>query len=199
MTRSRGQGLGNRCPPGRATSRISMHHDHRAGEQPAVGAGEPGQGVHLGVLIAERPVAGRASCRPRRPWHPSAFSGPRLAPPISDTAETATIPGTDRGSTCRVLEVLEQARDPGGRWVRRRSSPTTTPARRRDRHPPPMPAEPARIRIRVPVAPEPDHSDEHQAGDMRRTPRARAHTPSAPRTAASEGTAVPAPILTWRS
>jgi len=28
---------------------------------------------------------------------PNACSGPRLAPPISDTADTATIPGTSRG------------------------------------------------------------------------------------------------------
>ena len=62
------------------------------------------------------------------PMDPNAFSGPRLAPPISDTADTATIPGTSRGSTrpsCR------SAIRPGvcsGSRVTRRSSPTTTPA-----------------------------------------------------------------------
>ena len=44
---------------------------------------------------------------------PSACSGPRLAPPIKETADTATIPGT----TCEVhvglLEVVDQARDIG--------------------------------------------------------------------------------------
>ena len=62
------------------------------------------------------------------PMVPSAFSGPRLAPPISDTAETATTPGTSPGSTC---SDCRSSNKPGTSWgsrVRRRSRPTTAPA-----------------------------------------------------------------------
>ena len=40
---------------------------------------------------------------------PSAFSGPRLAPPISDTAETATIAGHRARVDVFVLQVGDQA------------------------------------------------------------------------------------------
>jgi hypothetical protein len=50
------------------------------------------------------------------PIDPSAFSGPRLAPPISDTAETAAIPAPARLDAAG-LQVVEQAgglpRQPG--------------------------------------------------------------------------------------
>ena len=102
---------------------------------------------------------------------PSAFSGPRLAPPISDTVETATIPGTSRGSTCSVLQVGEQARNLLGQAGQTAQQPDDGTGRRGDRHPPPMPAEPARIGVAVPLAPERDHSDEHQAGDRAEHPQ----------------------------
>ncbi len=72
---------------------------HRAGARPAVGGRRTRPGCHLGVLC--RDAFRSASQLPAPPpMAPSAFSGPSLAPPISDTVETATIPGTCRGSTC---------------------------------------------------------------------------------------------------
>ena len=62
------------------------------------------------------------------PREPSAFSGPRLAPPISDTAETTTIPGTNRGSTCPSFRSAIKPGISSGRRVTRRNRPTTTPA-----------------------------------------------------------------------
>ena len=62
------------------------------------------------------------------PMEPRAFSGPRLAPPISDTAETTAIPGTNRGSTCPSCRSGIRPGICSGRRVRRRNSPTTTPA-----------------------------------------------------------------------
>ena len=59
---------------------------------------------------------------------PSAFSGPRLAPPISDTAETTATPGTRRGSTCPSFRSANKPGTCSGRRVSRRSKPTTTPA-----------------------------------------------------------------------
>src|SRR5271166_4233196 len=59
---------------------------------------------------------------------PSAFSGPRLAPPISDTAETTATPATSPVSTCSVCRSSNRPGTCSGRRVRRRSRPTTTPA-----------------------------------------------------------------------
>src|SRR3954452_5923449 len=59
---------------------------------------------------------------------PSAFSGPRLAPPISDTVETATIPGTKPGSTCSVCRSANKPGTFSGSLVRRRATPTRAPA-----------------------------------------------------------------------
>src|SRR5215469_1061284 len=58
---------------------------------------------------------------------PSAFSGPRLAPPISDTSETAAIPGTSLGSTCSVFRSSNRQGVFQGRRVSRRTRPTATP------------------------------------------------------------------------
>ena len=80
-------------PSGSASPRSSCWRN------PAVGPGEAGQDVHLGVLLAER-LRWVIQLPAPPPAVPRAFSGPRLAPPISDTAETATIPGTSPGSTC---------------------------------------------------------------------------------------------------
>ena len=111
------------------------HHDHRAGEQSTVGAGEADQGVHLGVLVAERPSPGEPGAGPAA-HGARAFSGPRLAPPISDTAETAAIPGTSPGSTCSLF------RSATGRGSARAGASGGAAAdhdtgRRGDRHPPP--------------------------------------------------------------
>src|SRR5689334_13504543 len=62
------------------------------------------------------------------PMDPRAFSGPRLAPPISDTAETTAIPGTNRGSTCPSFRSSIRPGTSSGSRVKRRNSPTTTPA-----------------------------------------------------------------------
>src|SRR6478609_4592246 len=62
------------------------------------------------------------------PMVPSAFSGPRLAPPISETAETAAIPGTSRASTCCSCRSATRPGVCSGRRVRRLSRPTATPA-----------------------------------------------------------------------
>ena len=59
---------------------------------------------------------------------PSACSGPRLAPPINETAKTARIPGTSPGVDVLVLEVGDQPGIFAGRCVARRNNPTTTPA-----------------------------------------------------------------------
>src|SRR6476646_8564659 len=62
------------------------------------------------------------------PMEPRAFSGPRLAPPINDTAETTAIPCTNRGSTCPSFRSAIRPGICSGRRVTRRTSPTTTPA-----------------------------------------------------------------------
>ena len=62
------------------------------------------------------------------PMEPRAFSGPRLAPPISDTKETAAIPGTSPTSTCPVCRSSNRPGVSQGRRVRRRTRPTATPA-----------------------------------------------------------------------
>src|SRR4051794_41060917 len=62
------------------------------------------------------------------PMEPRAFSGPRLAPPINDTAETTAIPGTSRGSTCPSFRSAIKPGSSSGRRITRRNNPTTTPA-----------------------------------------------------------------------
>ena len=111
------------------------------------------------------------------PMAPRAFSGPRLAPPISDTAETTAIPGTKRGSTCPSFRSAIRPGISSGRRVRRRSKPHDDTGPRGDRHPPPLPAEPARIGIDIPAAPEPDHSHEHQTGERAEHPEGHRDTP----------------------
>ena len=111
------------------------HHDHRAREQSTVGAGEP---TRVFTWESSLPSAlRRANQVPAPPpMAPSAFSGPRLAPPISDTAETAAIPGTSPGSTCSLF------RSATGRGSARAGASGGAAAdhdtgRRGDRHPPP--------------------------------------------------------------
>ena len=95
---------------------------------------------------------------------PRAFSGPRLAPPISDTAETATIPAP-RGVDAPILQIVDQTGDLLGktRQAPQEAHDDTSP--RRNRNPPPLAAEPARTGIDIPAAPEPDHSHEYQSGE----------------------------------
>ena len=105
------------------------------------------------------------------PRAPRAFSGPRLAPPISDTAETTVIPGTNRGSTCPSCRSGIRPGISSGRRVRRRNSPTTTPApavtATHHHCPPNQPG----FGIGIPAAPEPDHSHEHQTGERAEHPQ----------------------------
>ena len=62
------------------------------------------------------------------PNFPSASSGPRLAPPASDTSETATAPGTVEGSTRWSLSSSTVPALLSGTRKKRRSTPTMTPA-----------------------------------------------------------------------
>ena len=64
----------------------------------------------------------------------------------------------------RALEVFDQARDLGGKVGQPAQEADHDSRGRRDAHPPPLPAEPPRIRNRVPVVPEPDQSHEQKGG-----------------------------------
>src|SRR6185437_16225865 len=117
----------NRWPPGRATSMISITTISVLENSPPYAPANPARVLTWAssVLSARR----RAIQLPSPPpIDPSAFSGPRLAPPISDTAETAAIPGTSPTST---LPVCRSSNRPGvfhGSRVRRRTNPTAIPA-----------------------------------------------------------------------
>ena len=58
----------------------------------------------------------------------STFSGPTLAPPISDTAETAMVPGSSPRSKSSACRSSNKPGTSSGRRVSRRNRPTTTPA-----------------------------------------------------------------------
>jgi hypothetical protein len=58
----------------------------------------------------------------------STFSGPTLAPPISDTADTAMVPGTSPVSKRSALRSSNKPGTSSGRRVSRLSRPTTRPA-----------------------------------------------------------------------
>ena len=62
------------------------------------------------------------------PIFPSASSGPRLAPPASDTSETATAPGTMEGSTRCSLSISTVPGTLSATRKKRRSTPTISPA-----------------------------------------------------------------------
>ena len=62
------------------------------------------------------------------PIFPSASSGPRLAPPASDTSETATAAGTIEGSTRWALSSATVPGSLSGTRRKRRSTPTNRPA-----------------------------------------------------------------------
>ena len=112
---------------------------------------------------------------------PSACSGPRLAPPISDTAETATIPGTSPVSTSAPSM---SSMSPG---ISRGASSRTQQADHdagpcRDCDPPPVAPEPARIRNVVPVVASIGHAQEHWTGHRADDPEQQTRTPSGSRT-----------------
>jgi len=102
---------------------------------------------------------------------PSAFSGPRLAPPDQRHRRDGHDPRHQSRVDVLGLQVSEQARNLLGQAGQPAQQPDHGTGRRGDRHPPPMPAEPARIGIVVPLAPERDHSDEHQAGNRAERPQ----------------------------
>jgi hypothetical protein len=62
------------------------------------------------------------------PIFPSASSGPRLAPPASDTSETATALRTVEGSTRWSVNSSAVPASLNGTRKKRRSTPTSTPA-----------------------------------------------------------------------
>ena len=165
----RGQGLGEPLPARAGDLQDQQHHDHRAGEQPAVGAGEAGQGVHLGVLFAERPSPGEPAARP------AARGAQRLFRAEAGAADQRhRRDGHDPRHQSRVdvlgFQVLDQAGNLLGQPGQAAQQADHGTGRRGDRHPPPVPAEPARVGIAVPLAPELDHSDEHQAGERAEHP-----------------------------
>ena len=116
-----------RCAFGRAISRVRI--DARSGDdnRPPYAPDIP-----LSVFVART-----SSLSLRRsetqvpnppPIFPSASSGPRLAPPASDTSETATAFRTVEGSTRWSLSSLTVPGSLTGTRKKRRSTPTSTPA-----------------------------------------------------------------------
>ena len=94
MSRSTG-----RSPPGRATSAIISGPSSGAVNSPPNAPAMPVSVCALRVSGSARVRLAIQSPRPP-PSRPRPPSGPRLAPPISDTAETATDAGTTLWSTC---------------------------------------------------------------------------------------------------
>ena len=95
----------------------------------------------------------------------STFSGPTLAPPISDTTETTTDPEHQSRVDALDLQVLEQAGDFLGQVGQPPQQADHDAGRRSNCHPPPVPAEPARTGVGVPPAPELDDPERNQAGE----------------------------------
>ena len=161
--------LRNRCPPGRAASRISITTITVLENSPPYAPVKP---TRVFTWESSSPSAlRRANQVPAPPpMAPRAFSGPRLAPPISDTAETAAIPGTIPGSTCPLLRSSNRPGTCSGRRVRRRSNPTTTPAAAviatHHQCPPNQPGSESR----VPLASEVDHAHEDQTRECAEHP-----------------------------
>ena len=154
----------NRRPPGRTTSRISITTITGLEKSPPKTPAMPAR-----VVTCESSWPSRL-CRAIQlpappPMVPSTFSGPTLAPPISDTTETAMVPGTSPGSTCSGLQVFEQAGNRLGQLGQLPQHADHEPRRRGDGYPPPVSAEPAWIGSRVPPGPQLDHSQDNQAGE----------------------------------
>ena len=119
------------------------------------------------------------------PILPSASSGPRLAPPASDTSETATAFRTVEGSTRWSLQLLDGAGQLGREPKQPPKHADEHPGRRGHRHPPEAPVQPAGVlRKREPeVGPALDQPQERQAGEREHDPEQRRipHQPPEPR------------------
>ena len=89
----------SRCPPGRAISRISIT-TITVLENSTPNAPAKPDSVFSFVSSSPSPRRRDSLLLALPPMWLRAFSGPRLAPPSSDTADTSTVPGTNRGSTC---------------------------------------------------------------------------------------------------
>ena len=70
-----------------------------------------------------------------------------------------------------LLQIGDQAGNLLGQAHQPAQQPHDDTGARGDRHPPPLPAEPARIGIDIPAAPEPDHPHEHQTGERAEHPQ----------------------------
>ena len=152
----------NRCPPGRATSRISITTITGLENSPPKMPAMPAR-----VLTSDSSLHSprRRAIQPPTPppMEASTFSGPTLAPPIRDTAETAMVPGTSRGSMRPARTSSKKPGTSSGRRVSRRSRPTTMPApavtATHHQCPPNQPG----IGIGVPPRPELDHPQANQS------------------------------------
>ena len=129
---------------GRATSSVRI--DARIGDdnRPPYAADIP-----LSVFVAR--TSSLSFCRSETqvpsppPIFPSASSGPRLAPPASDTSETATAPGTVEGSTRWSLSSLTVPASLTGTRKKPPQHADEHPGRRGHRHPPEAPVEPSGV------------------------------------------------------
>ena len=105
--------------------------------------------IPLSVLVAA--MSSLSLCRSEiqvpspPPIIPRPASGPRLAPPTSDTSETTTPPGTVEGSTWWAFSSRTRPGSFTGRRNARRSTPTSTPAAGGHRHPPQAPVKPTGV------------------------------------------------------
>jgi hypothetical protein len=145
------------------------HHDHRAGEQSTVGAGEADQGVHLGVLVTERPSPGEPGASPATHGAQRllrAQAGPPDQRHRRDRGDPRNQPRVDM----LAFQVGEQARYLLGQTHQTTQQPNPDTGRRGDRHPPPLPAEPTRIGIGVPLAAEVNHTHEYQTRECAEDP-----------------------------
>ena len=146
----------NRCPPGRATSRISITTmtglENSPPKMPAMPASVF---TWKSSLSSPRRWATQLPTPP--PIEASTFSGPTLAPPISDTAETATVPGTSPRVDALGLQVVEQAGNLLGQAGQSPQQANHDAGRGGDRHPPPVTAEPPWTGIGVPPSPVLDY------------------------------------------
>ena len=88
----------NRFPPGRATSRSSITTITGLASIPPYAPAIPDKTFTRESSVPRaRRLAIHVAAPP--PMDPRAFSGHRLAPPMSETADMATIAGTSRAST----------------------------------------------------------------------------------------------------
>ena len=164
------EGLGEPMATGASELQDEHHHDDRAGEQPAVRAAEAGQGAQLRVFPAELaslgdPAAGSAAHGAQGLLRAQAGAADQRH--RRDDRDPRHQPRVD----VPLLQIGDQAGDLLGQARQAAQQPHDDTGPRGDRHPPPLPAEPARIGIDIPAAPEPDHSHEHQTGERAEHPQ----------------------------